>query len=808
MKRLNCFLMFMFFYSIAVMADVNYLDSENYDFLALINTDSTRFQSSDIKQKSTVIMDFSEPVVIENKKELIFKDIIFQIHPRKIKCSNYLQFHHIQKLVFENCEFSVNGKILSDMSFDHLLSFMEIEEVQFQKCSFENIERQGIINEKLAFQKPQTLLQFKDVEKIMINHSDFHKINFDYAMMVFKVGLCQFSNNYIACSQGEYFFRQSKVEIIKNIFQSIKGTSLNPPEVRESNLISCLGGSDTRMEISGNIFYEVFTGPILGVRDISPEGEFPKVVASKNFFWKNWYEFFPEYIDFYSNYCPPNVLKQFPDNYGYPLAITNFEDLRNDSVVKKFLQGEELNENDFIRVPKVVDLSSFIPEKAEKELSVLLKQVPYESIPFYNIKLPAGTLNVNFFNLFGGISLEGSKTEKTVLQTRIRGMKKDLPAFWHNFVPYLNQMFSVYPHVEHSKRTNYHYVCGVTARNITFSAKGSYRLMFLSGINQFENCSFEDSVFGLSGSNSMTSMNDCQFRFFVDNVFNLKNRNTTLFFDNCCFEQNCLIEKQVQLKRKQSVSFFGTNHPCISVLSMDIPWNKMVFRNTIFKNNFSSQVEVSIPQGILDYPMGTQRSISFQRSKLITLDIGTFPRTQEGIDSFILYSSPNYRSTLSVENCLFYQNHLFPEKHGYKGIIDFDVTKECLTEFRNLGRFPMTVNFTNSIFQDNRNYEKEDGYRKIQYDDFDEDVLEFIHVDHCFLTNSISSSQKNMAGDPEWQDPVNGDFSLQKDSPLIDAGKQIELNSDVDYQGNLRIVDGNQDGKVVIDIGPLEYQVQ
>ncbi len=60
---------------------------------------------------------------------------------------------------------------------------------------------------------------------------------------------------------------------------------------------------------------------------------------------------------------------------------------------------------------------------------------------------------------------------------------------------------------------------------------------------------------------------------------------------------------------------------------------------------------------------------------------------------------------------------------------------------------------------------------------------------------------------PLFQDQMAGDFHLMPGSPQIDAGDNTEANETKDLAGKTRIVDGNKDGKAVVDIGALEYQV-
>jgi len=62
--------------------------------------------------------------------------------------------------------------------------------------------------------------------------------------------------------------------------------------------------------------------------------------------------------------------------------------------------------------------------------------------------------------------------------------------------------------------------------------------------------------------------------------------------------------------------------------------------------------------------------------------------------------------------------------------------------------------------------------------------------------------------DPQFVNAAGGDYHLQDVSPCIDAGNNGYVPSTVseDLDGNQRIVDGDNDGTAVVDIGAYEYQ--
>jgi len=75
-------------------------------------------------------------------------------------------------------------------------------------------------------------------------------------------------------------------------------------------------------------------------------------------------------------------------------------------------------------------------------------------------------------------------------------------------------------------------------------------------------------------------------------------------------------------------------------------------------------------------------------------------------------------------------------------------------------------------------------------------------------TTTIDDSNNCIYNDPQFVDSANGDYHLQDISPCIDAGDSGYVPSGVekDLDGNERIVDGDNDGTPVVDIGAYEYQ--
>jgi len=64
----------------------------------------------------------------------------------------------------------------------------------------------------------------------------------------------------------------------------------------------------------------------------------------------------------------------------------------------------------------------------------------------------------------------------------------------------------------------------------------------------------------------------------------------------------------------------------------------------------------------------------------------------------------------------------------------------------------------------------------------------------------------NVCVDPLFEDATRGNLRLQPGSPCIDAGSLAADIATTDYDGNLRVVDGDENGSAAVDLGALEYQ--
>jgi len=70
------------------------------------------------------------------------------------------------------------------------------------------------------------------------------------------------------------------------------------------------------------------------------------------------------------------------------------------------------------------------------------------------------------------------------------------------------------------------------------------------------------------------------------------------------------------------------------------------------------------------------------------------------------------------------------------------------------------------------------------------------------------AGEGNIDADPLWVDPANGDYHLTAASPCIDAGSNDAPNlPPFDFEGDERIIDGDEDGLATVDMGVDEFVV-
>ena len=90
-----------------------------------------------------------------------------------------------------------------------------------------------------------------------------------------------------------------------------------------------------------------------------------------------------------------------------------------------------------------------------------------------------------------------------------------------------------------------------------------------------------------------------------------------------------------------------------------------------------------------------------------------------------------------------------------------------------------------------------------------------LNIEYCNVWGNIDGEYYNfspgtgcISQDPQYVNASDFDFHFQQDSPCIDAGKPDTTGMNLpnyDLEGNLRVVDGNDDGEAIIDMGCYEF---
>ncbi len=78
-----------------------------------------------------------------------------------------------------------------------------------------------------------------------------------------------------------------------------------------------------------------------------------------------------------------------------------------------------------------------------------------------------------------------------------------------------------------------------------------------------------------------------------------------------------------------------------------------------------------------------------------------------------------------------------------------------------------------------------------------------VHITYSNF-DSLYPGDGNISADPLYIDAANHDFSLSMQSPCIDTASNDAVTETLDYLGNPRIADGNQDDSARVDMGAIE----
>jgi len=75
---------------------------------------------------------------------------------------------------------------------------------------------------------------------------------------------------------------------------------------------------------------------------------------------------------------------------------------------------------------------------------------------------------------------------------------------------------------------------------------------------------------------------------------------------------------------------------------------------------------------------------------------------------------------------------------------------------------------------------------------------------HIYDEGSVDWKENNIDVYPNFIDPMLDDFRLNVDSPCIETGDNTFISTEFDLAGNPRILDGDYDGRLIVDMGAYE----
>jgi hypothetical protein len=164
----------------------------------------------------------------------------------------------------------------------------------------------------------------------------------------------------------------------------------------------------------------------------------------------------------------------------------------------------------------------------------------------------------------------------------------------------------------------------------------------------------------------------------------------------------------------------------------------------------------------------------------------------------------NEESSPSLTNCTF-EGNLAWGWGGGGGMHNDDNSSPTLTNCTFEGNwlagmvnsYGSSPTLTNCILWGNYDYEI------LNYDPSSTPSVEFSDIEGDCATDPYNvCGEGNIDADPLFVDPDNGDFHLGPGSPCIDAGTNAAPDlSELDFEGDARIVDGDRDGAAIVDMG-------
>ena len=193
----------------------------------------------------------------------------------------------------------------------------------------------------------------------------------------------------------------------------------------------------------------------------------------------------------------------------------------------------------------------------------------------------------------------------------------------------------------------------------------------------------------------------------------------------------------------------------------------------------------------------------------------TFSGNTAHLDGGAIYCLSN---SSSITNCVFYDNSATGSQYNYGGAILCNRSTVCITgcTFSNnsadyggaIACTSSTSTLSNCILWGDS--AGTSGNEICIAEPRSACTLNYCCVDNTGYGGHSGKITENncVYDDPRFVDPANGDYHLKDTSPCIDAGANgsVPSNLNKDIDGNPRIVDGDNNGSKVVDIGAYEYQ--
>lgn len=849
---LFCFTCFFIFniYS----AEVIPLKKGTFNFTSILQEKEKSIHiSGQSPDKTTLLLPVSHHIY-SNFEEFIIENVSIILGETKTEADpTILTFKSGDKITFHNCVFH---------SIHYSMTPEGLEEIrQMQRRRMEKAQKKSLKLTEIEKERPLRFILFKDINQVTFDTVCFYNIKKDGGLPFLGFSnVKDFKMNRARIEETEAKWKMNfrncpAIQIINGKYINNAQSVFNFQQSSftfENNLV--VGGKiplrshsfkfGMKGNLQRNVFYDVEQplSSLLPLSEISPDLIEKKLFkVENNFFWKTpmplpYIEEEIARLKWKNNYFWHNP-QHYPGNYLVPLKITKPDNLEEDPVIQKFLNGEDIIDED-LQQCREIHVTGNTPQERGENLQAKVEKLLEKPVPFGTIYLPPEDIRVNLVIPYGGITLKGVPGK-----TRIINDEKSLgelgatPDFFNysRYSPLLDRSMTTFTGQHHSmegslqwdapfsikfKEANAHLLIESHVFDVEFVQKQQFQpLMYVGPGTIFTGCRFEGSTWGIFPVNADVSFEDCQFQSFTWQVLDIRGMNW-IWLNRCLFKDNILLE-DIKKELPQGLKVITqTRHPPAATPPIITPPNiinifyeggTLTVKNSVFKDNFvKEKSERHVPQAVLDhtdtYPMLIRDEIVFQGMRPIMLRLTPFVQAKDSSHS-LLVNFP-----VKIYNTLFINNALLPVKPNSCGMLSFyhPFFDEHEQDSDSKEYIPIPTKFVNCIFYKNPLYSQEDRYQDPSYRDVDPETEPAITYRNCLTTHRFSWSEGNVgniAGDPLWRVPERDDFTPMPDSPLIDAGTSEGLTlPEKDIHGNHRMVDGTGDGIAEVDIGPVEWQ--